>query len=83
MEPITALVILACTFSLFASGVSCFTCVRTERYMASTNRESSTVEIDTSSTDVEESNGTISHTKTQHITITEADVSTLTGRAIA
>ena len=81
MDPATALAITALGFAFIASVTSCFTCYRTERYIARTERETTTVEIDNSITDRKEPDGTTEHTRTQHIRIDDADVSTLTGRS--
>lgn len=45
MEPVTALAITSLELGLLASITSCFTCIRTERYIRSSERETTSVEI--------------------------------------
>ncbi len=81
MEPVTALVIVSLGLGLFASVTSCFTCYRTERYMARSERETTSVEIDNSVIDRKEPDGSTVHTRKQHIKIDDIEASTFTGHS--
>lgn len=81
MEPVTALAIASLGISLIAGVTSCFTCYRTERYMARSERDTTSVEIDNSVTDRKEADGSVVHTRQQHIKIDDIEASTFTDRS--
>ena len=81
MEPVTLLAITSLGFGLLASVTSCFTCIRTERYIRSSERETTSVEIDNSIVDRQEPDGSVVHERNQHIRIDDLDVTTYTDRS--
>ena len=81
MDPVTALAITSLGLGLFASVTSCFTCIRTERYMRRSECDTTSIEIDNSVIDREEADGTVVHERNQHIRIDDIETSTFTGRS--